>query len=148
MREDGKSNKYTTEQLFSGKKSVVFAVPGAFTPTCSEKHLPSFINLHDELKAAGVDLIACVSVNDPCVMQAWGKASAADGKVVMLSDGNGTFSAAIGQLVDKSAGAMGMRSNRYAMVLDKELRVELLALEEGGYGKTSAEAVLAFVKGK
>eukprot|EP00286_Rhodomonas_abbreviata_P025838 CAMPEP_0181313066 /NCGR_PEP_ID=MMETSP1101-20121128/14046_1 /TAXON_ID=46948 /ORGANISM="Rhodomonas abbreviata, Strain Caron Lab Isolate" /LENGTH=188 /DNA_ID=CAMNT_0023419987 /DNA_START=111 /DNA_END=677 /DNA_ORIENTATION=- len=144
-REDGKMNTYTTEKLFGGKKSVIFAVPGAFTPTCSEKHLPSFINLNDDLKAAGVEVVACVSVNDPFVMAEWGKAQKVDGKVMMLSDGNGKFSESIGQLVDKG-GPMGMRSNRYAMVLDKDMKVELMALEDGGYGKTSAEAVLEFLK--
>mmetsp|Transcript_26560 Transcript_26560/g.64102 ORF Transcript_26560/g.64102 Transcript_26560/m.64102 type:complete len:138 (-) Transcript_26560:153-566(-) len=133
------------ECALSGKRSVIFAVPGAFTPTCSEQHLPGFVEKSEDLKKAGAEVIACVSVNDPFVMREWGLAQKVGDKVKMLADGNGAFSTAIGQIVDKGA-AMGKRSNRYAMVVDKDMKVEALMLEKEGFGETSAEKVLEFLK--
>lgn len=128
---------------FGGKTVVLFAVPGAYTPTCSAKHLPGFVAKADELKAKGVDAIACVSVNDAFVMGAWGQSQGADGKVDMLADGNGDFSKAIGLTFDGSGFGMGERSQRYAMVV-KDQTVEHLFVEEGGaFEVSSAESVLA-----
>lgn len=108
----------TTEQLCNGKKVALFAVPGAFTPTCSAQHLPSFVNHADQLHAKGVDTIACVAVNDAFVLDAWAKANDVGGKVVMLSDGNATFTKAIGLELDGSGFGLGTRSQRYAMLVD------------------------------
>jgi len=102
-------------------------------------------SLWQELKSAGAEVIACVSVNDPFVMREWGIAQKTEGKVMMLADGDASFSKAIGMSVDKGA-AMGVRSNRYAMVVDKDMKVEAVMLEKEGYGETSAESVLKFLK--
>jgi peroxiredoxin len=107
----------TTDQLFGGKTVVLFAVPGAYTPTCSAKHLPSFIEHHDALKAKGVDAIVCVAVNDAFVLDAWGKAGGAGDKVMLLADGNGTFTKAIGMDFDGSGFGLGTRSKRYSMLV-------------------------------
>jgi glutaredoxin/glutathione-dependent peroxiredoxin len=118
----------TTDELFKGKKVVVFALPGAFTPTCSAKHLPGFVQNAAAIKAKGVDTVACIAVNDAFVMGAWGKAQGADDKVMMLSDGNGTFTKELGLEMDGSAVGLGTRSQRYAMVVQdgvvKTLNVE------------------------
>src|SRR5215475_14998546 len=118
----------TTDDLFKGKKVVVFALPGAFTPTCSAKHLPGFVNNHAQLKAKGVDTIACLSVNDAFVMNAWGKDQKVEDKVLMLADGNGDFTRAVGLEMDGTGYGMGKRSRRYAMVVEngviKKLEVE------------------------
>src|SRR5882672_3714695 len=109
----------TTEELFApGKKVVAFALPGAFTPTCSAKHVPGFVAEAAALKAKGVDTIACISVNDAFVMGAWGKDQKADGKVMMLGDGNAEFTTAMGLTMDGSKFGLGTRSQRYAMVVD------------------------------
>ncbi len=130
-------------ELFKGKRVVVFAVPGAFTPTCSMKHLPGFVSGAQNLKAKGVDDIVCVSVNDAFVMDAWGKAQGAAGKVRMLADGNGEFTRAIGLELDASGFGMGKRSQRYAMVV-KDGKVEQLHVEPGGgLNVSSCEAVSA-----
>ena len=132
----------TTDELFSGKKVVVFALPGAFTPTCSAKHLPGFIHKADEMRAKGVDTIACVSVNDAFVMDAWGRDQGAGDKVLMLADGNAEFSDAIGLSFDASGFGMGKRSQRYAMVVD-DGEVKALHVEQpGAFEVSSAEAVL------
>ena len=115
--------------LTRGKKVVLFAVPGAFTPTCSERHLPGFVEQADALKAKGVDAIACVAVNDPFVLGAWEKASNVGGKVKMLSDGNGEFTRALGLEFDGSGFGLGTRSRRYAMVVD-DGTVKTLLVEE------------------
>src|SRR5215470_8173025 len=108
-----------TDQLFpAGKKVVAFAVPGAFTPTCSAKHVPSFLGNFDALKAKGVDSIVCISVNDPFVMEAWGKDQKSDGKVMMVADGNGEFAEKMGLVMDGSKFGLGKRSQRYAMVVE------------------------------
>src|SRR5437763_9467576 len=109
----------TTEELFApGKKVVAFALPGAFTPTCSAKHVPGFVAEADKFKAKGVDAIACISVNDAFVMGAWGKDQKADGKVMMLGDGNGEFTQAMGLTMDGSKFGLGTRSQRYAMIVE------------------------------
>ena len=117
-----------TAELFGGKKVVIFALPGAFTPTCSAKHVPGFVQHADELKAKGIDAIACVSVNDAFVMGAWGKDQKADGKVSMLGDGNGEFTKAMGLELDLTAAGMGMRMQRFSMFVDdgvvKQLNIE------------------------
>jgi glutaredoxin/glutathione-dependent peroxiredoxin len=106
-----------TEELFRGKKVVLFSVPGAFTPTCDAKHLPGFVQLAEQLKAKGVDTIACMAVNDVFVMNAWGKASGAAGKVLMLADGNGDYSRALGLELDGREFGLGMRGQRFAIVV-------------------------------
>jgi peroxiredoxin len=137
---DGMVNHDVTE-LFAGKKVVLFAVPGAFTPTCSEAHLPGFVVLADEFKAKGVDLIACVAVNDAFVMKAWGEAQNAS-ELMMLSDGDASFTKALGLEMD-TAGFGGVRSQRYAMVIDNGV-VTLLNVEQGkSFEVSTAEAVMA-----
>ena len=132
----------TTAALFGGRKVVMFAVPGAFTPTCSAKHMPGFLNNIDALKAKGVDQIACVAVNDPFVMNAWAKDQAVGDRVLMLSDGMASFTKALGLELDLSARGLGVRSSRYAMVVEDGV-VTLLNVEEpGGFEVSSAEAVL------
>lgn len=132
----------TTDALFGGKTVVLFAVPGAFTPTCSAKHLPGFVTHADEIKAKGVDTIACLSVNDAFVMDAWGSDQKADGKVMMVADGNGELTQKLGLEMDGSAFGLGTRSQRYAMVV-KDGTVAGLHLEEpGAFEVSSAEAVL------
>jgi peroxiredoxin len=129
-------------ELTKGKKVVIFAVPGAFTPTCSMKHLPGFVESADAIRKKGVDDIVCLSVNDAFVMGAWGKSSGATGKVRMLADGNGEFTKAVGLGLDASGFGMGQRSQRYAMVV-KDGRVEQVLVEPGpGLNVSSAESVI------
>jgi len=128
-------------ELFSGKKVVLFAVPGAFTPTCSAAHLPGFVVNYDQLIAKGVDTVACISVNDVFVMNAWGSSANAE-NLVMLADGNGTYTGALGLEMDASGFGMGVRSKRFAMIID-DSRLELLNIDEGAFESSSAEAVLA-----
>ena len=127
----------TTDQLFSGKRVALFAVPGAFTPTCSAKHLPGFKDHAADLKAKGVDTIACVSVNDMFVMKAWAKDQGITDEVLMLADGNGDFTKALGLEMDGSKFGMGLRSQRYSFVA-KDGVVEQLNVEEGGDFKVSS----------
>ena len=130
-------------ELSAGKKVVLFAVPGAFTPTCSVQHLPGFLEKNNDLKEKGVDIIACVSVNDPFVMNAWGADRQVGEDVLMLSDGNGEFTAAIGLEMDGSGFGLGTRSQRYAMVIDDGV-VSALNVESGpGLDVSSAETILA-----
>jgi glutaredoxin/glutathione-dependent peroxiredoxin len=139
---DGGPKPVTTSELFDGKKVVVFALPGAFTPTCSAKHLPGFIQNADAIHAKGVDTIACLSVNDAFVMGAWGDNQGAGGKVVMLADGNGDFTRALGLEMDASKFGMGQRSKRYAMIVDNGV-VKVLDVEEpGAFSVSSAEHVI------
>jgi len=133
----------TVGEIFKGKRVVVFAVPGAFTPTCSMKHLPGFLEQSRAIRGKGVDEIVCLSVNDAFVMGAWGKANDATWKVRMLADGNGEFTRAVGLALDASGFGMGSRSQRYAMVV-KDGKVEHLAVEAGpGLNVSSAESILA-----
>lgn len=128
--------------FFQGKKLVLFAVPGAFTPTCSQKHLPGFIEKADELKSKGVDTIACVSVNDPFVMRAWGESVNAEDKVMLLADGSGLYTEALGVTLDLTDKGLGKRSRRYALLADDGV-VKVLNLEEGGaFTVSSAEDIL------
>lgn len=136
MGEDGPEPK-TTADIFSGKKVALFAVPGAFTPTCSAKHLPGYKEQADELRGKGVDTIACVSVNDVFVMHSWGAGQQVGDDIVMLADGNGEFTRAIGLELDATGFGMGSRSQRYSMVVDDGTVTEL-NVEEGGEFKVSA----------
>ncbi|MEP2829999.1 peroxiredoxin [Parvibaculum sp.] len=132
-----------TGDFFKGRKVVVFALPGAFTPTCSNQHLPGFIKSADEFKGKGVDEIACLSVNDAFVMGAWGKQQGADGKVTMLGDGNGDFTKALGLDFDGSGFGMGTRSLRYSMLVDDGLVKSLNKEPNPGEAKVSgAETML------
>jgi peroxiredoxin len=131
----------STADLFAGKKVVLFAVPGAFTPTCSAAHLPGFVVHVDEIKAKGVDTVACMSVNDVFVMHAWGQSGNAE-HIQMLADGNGTFTEALGLVLDGSGFGMGARSKRFAMVVDDGV-VSLLNVDEAALEASSAEAILA-----
>jgi len=139
---DGGPKDVSLGELAKGKKLVLFAVPGAFTPTCSMKHLPGFVDQNAAIRAKGVDEIVCISVNDAFVMDAWGKAQGAGGKVRMLADGNGEFTRAVGLELDAGGFGMGKRSQRYAMVV-KDGKVEQLHVEPGGgLNVSSCEAVL------
>ena len=132
----------TTDAVFKGKKVVLFAVPGAFTPTCSAKHLPGFVEKAAQIQAKGVDTIACISVNDAFVMGAWGKDQKTDGKVLMLADGNGDFAKAVGLEMDGSGFGLGQRSKRYAMVVEDGVVKTLNVENPGAFEVSSADAVL------
>lgn len=131
----------STSEIFDGKKVVLFAVPGAFTPTCSVSHLPGFVVHIDDIKAKGVDTVACMSVNDVFVVDAWGKASNAE-HLLMLADGNADFTTAIGLTLDGTGFGMGTRSQRFAMVVDNGV-VSLLNVDQAALEGSSAEAILA-----
>ncbi|WP_134645470.1 peroxiredoxin [Vibrio diabolicus] len=137
---DGMVNHDVTE-LFANKKVVLFAVPGAFTPTCSGAHLPGYVVLADELKAKGVDLIACVSVNDAFVMQAWGEAQNAS-EILMLGDGDASFTKALGLEMD-TGGFGGIRSQRYAMIIENGIVTKLNVEEPKEFEASKAETILA-----
>jgi len=132
----------STDELFGGKKVALFALPGAFTPTCSAKHLPGFIEKAEELKKKGVEAIACVSVNDAFVMDAWGKAQGAGAKVMMLADGNGDFTRAMGLEMDGTAHGMGKRSQRYSMIVDKGVIKQLNVEQPRAFEVSSADYML------
>ena len=137
----GPTHVRTADVLGSGKV-VLFAVPGAFTPTCSDYHLPSYVIRHDDLVAKGVDTVACISVNDPFVMSAWGESQNVEDTVLLRADGNGEFAAAVGLEMDGSGFGLGTRSQRYAMVLEDGV-VTALAVEPGaGLTVSAADAVL------
>jgi peroxiredoxin len=132
-----------TEDFFRGRRVALFAVPGAFTPTCSARHLPGFREQADAIRAKGVDAIACVSVNDVFVMDAWGKSQGVGDKVVMLADGNGDFARAVGLGMDAGKFGMGLRSQRYSMVVNDGV-VESLNIEQPGqFEVSSADYMLA-----
>jgi peroxiredoxin len=131
-----------TDDFFKGKKVVLFALPGAFTPTCSAKHLPGFVEKAAEIRGKGVDTIACLSVNDAFVMNAWGKDQKADGKVQMLADGNADFTKAVGLELDARANGLGIRSQRYAMVVDNGVVKALNVEKPGSFEVSSAESIL------
>jgi peroxiredoxin len=131
-----------TDEYFKGKKVVLFALPGAFTPTCSAKHVPGFVQNYDQLKQKGVDKIACVSVNDAFVMEAWGRDQKCDSKVDMLADGNADFTKAMGLELDARGNGMGIRSRRYAMVVDDGVIKKLNVEEPGAFDVSSAESML------
>ncbi|GIU11273.1 peroxiredoxin [Shewanella sp. c952] len=139
---DGMLN-HNVAELFANKKVVLFAVPGAFTPTCSEAHLPGFVVMADQFKAKGVDIIACVSVNDAFVMKAWGVAQNAS-ELMMLADGDASFTKALGLEMD-TAGFGGIRSQRYAMVIDNGVVTTLNVEAPKSFEVSTAEAVLATI---
>ena len=141
LGEKGPQSVKSTE-LFNKKKILLVSVPGAFTPTCSVQHLPGFLEKNSELKDKGVDIVACISVIDPFVMQAWGEDRKVGDDLLMLSDGNGEFTAAIGLEMDGSGFGLGTRSQRYAMVIDDGV-VSILNVESGpGLDVSSAETIL------
>ncbi|HEY1259148.1 MAG TPA: peroxiredoxin [Stellaceae bacterium] len=133
----------STDDFFRGKKVALFAVPGAFTPACSQRHLPGFVERAAEIKAKGVDEVACVAVNDAAVLTAWGKQQKSEGKVTMLADGSGELARALGLELDLSKAGLGVRSKRYSMLVDngvvKSLNVEA---QPGQVEASSAEAML------
>jgi peroxiredoxin len=129
----------TTDELFKGKKVVLFSVPGAFTPTCSNQHLPSYLKNYDKVKAKGIDTIACMAVNDVFVMDAWGKDRGVGDKIKMLADGNGEYTKKLGLELDGSKFGLGIRGKRFSMIVN-DGKVETLNVDEGKYELTSAEA--------
>ena len=143
MGEDGPV-ELSSEELFSGKKVILFALPGAFTPTCSKAHLPGFVANADKIKAKGVDDIVCLSVNDAWVMDAWGKDQNAD-EIHMVADGSANFTQAVGLELDRTAGGMGIRSQRYAMIVEDGVVTALNVEEPGKLEKSSAEAMLGLL---
>jgi len=130
----------TTTEVFAGKKVVLFSVPGAFTPTCSKQHLPGYVKQADDLKAKGVAAIACLAVNDVFVMDAWAKSQGADGKVLMLADGNAAFTKQIGLELDASKHGMGIRSQRFSMIVDDGVVTTLNIEAPGKFEVSSCEA--------
>jgi glutaredoxin/glutathione-dependent peroxiredoxin len=141
MGPDGIQN-ISSDELFRGKRVVLFALPGAFTPTCSAKHLPGFVTHAGDIKGKGVDTIACLSVNDAFVMSAWGKEHKADGNVMMLADGNGEFTQAMGLTMDGSKYGMGLRSQRYAMLVEDGVIKALNVEAPGAFEVSSAESMI------
>ncbi len=142
QKQDGGPKPVKTDELFAGKKVVVFGLPGAFTPTCSAKHLPGFIQNADAIRRKGVDVIACVSVNDAFVMGAWGEQQGAGDKVMMLADGNGEFAHALGLEMDASRFGMGKRVQRFSMIVEDGVVKALNVEEPGAFSVSSAEHIL------
>lgn len=141
MTADGQQ-KLSTDHIFAGRKVVLFAVPGAFTPTCSMNHMPGFLTHFDAIKSKGVDSIVCTSVNDVHVMNAWGKHSGAEGKIMLLADGNAEFANAVGLSLDLNVAGMGHRSKRYSMIVDHGVVKQLNIETEKGVNVSGAETVL------
>lgn len=131
-----------TQALFDGRKAVLFAVPGAFTPTCSARHLPGYIERFEQFRSRGIDVF-CMAVNDPFVMQAWGKAQSVPDGLLMLSDGNGDLTRALGLEMDASGSGMGMRSRRFALYVDNGIVRAVHVEEPGNFEVSSADYVLA-----
>ncbi|MDX2158285.1 MAG: peroxiredoxin [Hyphomicrobiaceae bacterium] len=136
----------TTAEVFGGKKVALFAVPGAFTPTCHKTHMPGFVSRMDELKKKGFDTVACTSVNDAFVMSEWAKATGAEGKITMLADGGAEFARKLGLDMDLTARGLGVRSKRYAMAVDNGV-VKVLNIEDapGQVSASSAETLCSMV---
>jgi len=132
----------TTDELFKGKRVVLFSVPGAFTPTCDAKHLPGFVQLADQIRAKGVDTIACMAVNDVFVMNAWGKASSVGDKILMLADGNGDYARALGLELDASKFGMGKRGQRFAIIVKDGTATHVDVEAPGAFKVSAAEHVL------
>jgi len=132
----------TADELFKGKTVVLFSVPGAFTPTCDAKHLPGFVQLADQIRAKGVDTIACMAVNDVFVMNAWGKAQGVGDKVLMLADGNGEYAKALGLELDASGFGMGTRGQRFAIVARDGVATRVEVEQPGQFKVSAAEAIL------
>jgi peroxiredoxin len=141
MTEDG-PEKVASEEYFAGRTVALFSVPGAFTPTCSARHLPGFVDKAEQLKGKGVDEIACTAVNDAFVMGAWGKSANADGKVTMLADGNGEFARAVGLTMDGSAFGLGERGQRFSMIVKDGVVAELNVEAPGDFKVSSADHML------
>lgn len=139
---DGKPAEVSTDSLFRGKTVVLFSVPGAFTPTCDARHLPGYLQHADALKAKGVDTIACMAVNDVFVMNAWGKASNAGDKVLMLADGNADYSKALGLELDARGFGMGTRGKRFAIIVRDGVATQVNVEEGGEFRVSAAEHVL------
>lgn len=133
----------STDELFSGKRVVLVSVPGAFTPTCSMNHLPGFVEHAGEIRSKGIDTIACMAVNDVFVMDAWGKDRKVDDKVVMLADGNGEYTRALGLEMDGSKFGLGMRGQRFALVVDDGVVTQAAVEQPGQFEVSKAEAILA-----
>lgn len=131
-----------SDSFFAGRKVALFAVPGAFTPTCSARHLPGFVEKADEFKSKGVDEVACTAVNDAFVLAAWAKASGVDDRVTMLADGNGTFAEALGLVMDGSKFGMGKRTQRYAMLVNDGVVEQLHVEAPGEFRVSSADYLL------
>ncbi len=140
---DGGPKRVRTGEVLGSGKVVLFAVPGAFTPTCSDFHLPGFVRRAEDLKAKGVDTIACISVNDPFVMGAWGRDQSVGSNVLMLADGNGAFTEAVGLEMDGSPFGLGRRSQRYALIADNGVVSNVFVEPKGGLDVSSADSVLA-----
>ena len=141
IMKDGRPTPVSTGELFAGKKVVLFAVPGAYTPTCSQAHLPGFVVNADAIKAKGVDSIVCLAVNDAFVMDSWGKDHNAE-QLVMVGDGNGEFTKALGLEMDGSGFGLGKRSQRFAMVVDDGVVTKLAVEAPGKFEVSKAEAIL------
>ena len=141
IMQDGRPAKVAVNEIVRGKKVVIFAVPGAFTPTCSEQHLPGFVRHAEAIKAKGIDEIVCVAVNDVFVMDAWGREQDAD-DIVMASDGNGEFTQAIGLVLDGSSFGLGSRSERYAMIVEDGTVTKLAVEGPGKFEVSNAESIL------
>ncbi|MDH3440305.1 MAG: peroxiredoxin [Gammaproteobacteria bacterium] len=141
MTPDGPGS-VSADEIFGGNKVVLFSVPGAFTPTCSKAHLPGFVAHADAIRGKGVDTIACLSVNDTWVMNAWGKDQSVGDSVMMLADGNGTYTEALGLSVDLSAGGMGKRGQRFVMIVDDGTVIHIAVEAPRQFDVSSAEAVL------
>ena len=141
MIKEGRPTPVTTDELFSDKKVVLFAVPGAYTPTCSQAHLPGYVVQADAIKEKGVDSIVCLSVNDAFVMDSWGKDKNADA-LLMVGDGNGEFTKAVGLEMDGSGFGLGTRSQRYAMIVEDGTVTKLSVEEPGQFEVSKAEAIL------
>jgi len=138
IMEDGNPIKKNTTELFKDKKVILFGLPGAYTSVCSVKHLPGYIDNYEKYKAKGIDHIVCISVNDPFVMEAWGKSLKAEGKILMMADPLLGFTKAIGADVDKSIRGLGIRSNRYTMLIDNLKVIKLQEEEDAGACEISA----------
>ena len=134
--------KVSADDYFKGKKVVLFSLPGAFTPTCDAKHLPGFVEKAADIKKKGVATIACLSVNDAFVMKAWGKAQSTDGKVDMLADGNGDYTKALGLELDATGFGMGMRGQRFSLIVDNGVVKQVNIEESGKFDVSNAETML------
>ena len=141
MTQDGPA-KLTTDELFKGKTVVLFSVPGAFTPTCDAKHLPGFVEFADQIKAKGVDTIACTAVNDVFVMNAWGKSGGVGSKILMLADGNGEYAKALGLDMDASSYGMGLRGKRFALIVKDGVATHVNIEGPGEFKVSAADYVL------
>ncbi len=133
----------STDEVFGGKKVVLFAVPGAFTPTCSARHLPGYLQNIEALHEKGVDTIACMAVNDGFVLGAWARDQGVDGRILMLADGTAAFTKALGLELDLTARGLGIRSQRFAMVVQDKVVASLAVEPPGGFEVSKAESVLA-----